>query len=188
MYSSRSGMVYGFHGLDREAGLKILNREERFESSDNDYDWLGPGVYFWEDNLERAWEYAENPDTKATIKTPFVLGAVIELGKCLDLLDQAWIDFLKKAYQELEKDMENAGKTLPQNNPSGSRRLDNAVVKHACRWAKEQGEPFDSVRSVFIEGGPLYENSGFRMKNHIQLAIINTDCIKGVFLPEEGVA
>ena len=181
-------MVYGFHGLDREVGLKILKQEDRFRPSDNEYDWLGPGVYFWEDNLERAWEYAENPDTKATIKTPFVLGAVIELGKCLDLLDQVWIDFLKKAYQEVKKDAEDEGKTLPRNTESGFRALDYAVVSRACFLAEEQGEPFDSVRSVFIEGGPLYENSGFRLKNHIQLAIINPDCIKGVFLPEEGVA
>lgn len=27
-------------------------------SSDNDYDWLGPGIYFWENNPKRAIDYA----------------------------------------------------------------------------------------------------------------------------------
>jgi len=31
--------------------------------------------------------------------------------------------------------------------------------------------PFDGVRAAFLEGPSLYEGSGFRRRNHIQLAI-----------------
>jgi hypothetical protein len=34
---------------------------------------------------------------------------------------------------------------------------------------------------VFIEGAPIYEGSGFFEKTHIQIAVCNPDCIKGVF-------
>jgi hypothetical protein len=44
---------------------------------------------------------------------------------------------------------------------------------------------YDSVRGVFWEGAPLYENAGFREKNHTQLCIRNPNCIKGYFLPRE---
>jgi hypothetical protein len=45
---------------------------------------------------------------------------------------------------------------------------------------------YDSVRSPFPEGGNLYEHSGFRAKNHIQIAVRNLRCIKGYFRPIEG--
>ena len=47
---------------------------------------------------------------------------------------------------------------------------------------KKKGEPpIDSVKGVFVEGGPIYEGSGFYEKTHIQIAVCNPDCIKGVF-------
>jgi hypothetical protein len=58
MYSSKPTIVYGFHGLDKDVAIKILNQESEFKHSNNKYDWLGNGVYFWENNLERAHQYA----------------------------------------------------------------------------------------------------------------------------------
>ena len=46
---------------------------------------------------------------------------------------------------------------------------------------------FDSVRAAFWEGKELYPNAGFKTQNHIQLSIINPNCIKGIFLPRELV-
>lgn len=40
---------------------------------------------------------------------------------------------------------------------------------------------YDSVRAAFVEGEPLYENSGFFTKTHIQLCIREQSCIKGYF-------
>ena len=34
MYSSRSGMVYGFHGLEQEVGMKILKKKEKLRPSE----------------------------------------------------------------------------------------------------------------------------------------------------------
>ena len=196
-YSSRPTIVYGFHGTDRKVGTRILNREDEFRPSENKYDWLGPGVYFWENNLEKAMQYAieDSSRSQSSIKTPFVLGAIIELGECLDLLDQEWNDFLKKAYQQYERSMNIKGEALPRNANIGpldteykARELDNAVIRYACALSEQDGYPFDSVRSAFFEGEPLYKGSAFRSENHIQLAILNPDCIKGVFLPRESKA
>ena len=51
--------------------------------------------------------------------------------------------------------------------------------------AKDDWIQFDSVRAAFWEGEELYLNAGFKTHNHIQLCIINPDCIKGIFLPRE---
>ena len=36
---------------------------------------------------------------------------------------------------------------------------------------------------AFIEGEPVYQDAGFREKNHIQLCVRNPACIKGYFRP-----
>ena len=59
--------------------------------SNNSYDWLGHGVYFWENNEQRAFQFAQEASkrTSSSIKEPFVIGAVIDLGYCLDLTDMS---------------------------------------------------------------------------------------------------
>ena len=59
MYSSVSTIVLGFHGCDKKVKQAIINGKERLKPSENDYDWLGNGIYFWENNPKRALEYAK---------------------------------------------------------------------------------------------------------------------------------
>ena len=46
---------------------------------------------------------------------------------------------------------------------------------------------FDTVRGVFIEGGPVYKGAGIFEKSHIQVCVRNINCIKGFFIPREEV-
>ncbi|MBO0200915.1 hypothetical protein, partial [Vibrio alginolyticus] len=87
---------------DEHVARKILHQEDEFKHSNNDYDWLGEGTYFWENNFERANQYAveDSKRKNSKINSPFVLGTVIDLGNCLDLLDQEHLDFLKVAYED----------------------------------------------------------------------------------------
>lgn len=195
MYSTKPHIVYGFHAINKEDGLRILNGESHFEPSRNDYDWLGKGIYFWENSLERAWEYAEldskRPNSK--IKEKFVLGAILELGNCLDLLDQKYIDLLSAAHEYTISSLTDLGRTIPENKRTHTgdfdfkrRELDCAVINQLHEKMIEAGEtPFDSVRAAFLEGQELYPGAGIKQNNHIQIAIINRNCIKGIFLPRE---
>ena len=196
MYSTKPSFVYGFHGIDKEVAIRILNQEDNFRHSNNSYDWLGNGIYFWENNYQRAIQYAQEDSKRAnsSIKTPFVLGAILDLGNYLDLLDQKYINYLAIAFNVLEKYLERENKPLPKNTSFGKsdfdfkkRELDCAVIRYAHKLAKEEGEYFDSVRAAFLEGEPLYPGSIFRKQNHIQIAIINPNCIKGIFLPRQEV-
>ena len=174
MYSSKPSIVYGFHAIDRSAGLKILNQEDEFKHSSNKYDWLGPGIYFWENNFERARQYAQQDSERSDskIKEPFVLGAILELGDCLDLLNQKYNDFLKYAHSQLKDALSEQGQPLPINRNIGkddfdfkARELDCSVIRYACTLSeKEYGKPFDSVRAAFIEGSPIYEGAGFFLR------------------------
>lgn len=158
---------------------------DNFRASQNDYDWLGPGIYFWEANPQRGLGFAHELKSRrqSKIKTPVVIGAVIELGLCLDLTTSAAIQQVRDAHQELRGVFETAGNVLPKNSADLLRRnLDCAVIRvlHDIRTnAKEPA--LDTVRGVFVEGDPIFPNSGLREKTHIQIAVCNPECIKGVF-------
>lgn len=199
MYSKRIGLVLGFHGCDKSVRDDVVAKKGVvLKSSRNEYDWLGNGVYFWENNHKRAFDFAkflkDNPphNQKQIIKEPAVIGAVIDLGFCLDLLDSEYLNLLKEGYKLLKASKEKFGLEIPQNLPlikDGDlikRHLDCAVIETIHQFNEDtKKQPFDSVRGVFFEGKDLYQNAGFKSNNHIQIAIRNPNCIKGYFIPRE---
>ncbi len=191
MYQKQSGLIIGFHGCDSKIQKAVITSSNNILlSSKNDYDWLGHGIYFWENSPLRALEFANESAKRKqnNIKTPAVVGAVIELGNCLDLLDSANLQLVRRAYQEIKEIMDIAGEPMPENKTAGVankndlllRQLDCFVVEHLLR-----STDFDSVRGLFPEGEELYPGAGFRLKDHIQICIRNPNCIKGFFLPRE---
>ena len=197
MYKVRPGLVLGFHGCDQSVRNKVISGNEDLRRSINKYDWLGHGIYFWDHSPSRAAEYASflkrnSSRSKHPITKPAVLGAVISLGHCLDLLDYANLNFLRDSYDVLQASHKLLGIPMSQNRNVGNnsdlllRELDCDVIE-TCHKIRTyiKVPPYDSVRGVFCEGAPLYENAGFREKDHIQLCIRNPNCIKGYFLPRE---
>jgi hypothetical protein len=197
MYSAKAGLLIGFHGCDKSVRDKIVNGKVSLNPSENLYDWLGNGIYFWENNQQRAFEFANElkKSTRGNIKKPAVLGAVIDMGYCLDLLDTEYLKLVSESHSNLDDSFESIGLSMPVNKTVGDsrdlllRNLDRAVIEnlHQQRTLKNL-TPFDSVRGVFIEGKPLYNGAGFHEKNHIQICIRNPNCIKGFFVPRTADA
>lgn len=184
MHRLTSIFILGYHGCDRRVGERLLGGAP-FEPSDNDYDWLGPGIYFWESNPQRGLEFAceSSKRKKSSISEPFVIGAVIELGLCLDLTTSSGVEWMRIAYESLATVAGAAKLDLPKNgNDQLRRNLDCAVVRRLHTILKDQGLPaIDTVKGVFTEGLPAYPGAGFAEKTHIQVAVCNSRCIKGVF-------
>ena len=176
--------MLAYHGCDRDLAEGLLSGAKSLKPSDNDYDWLGPGVYFWESNPDRALEFAREKRKRGEgIRKPFVVGAVIDLGLCLDLTTKDSIENLRDAHASLLATIGPTGGPLPVNGPeSWRRRLDCAVIRflHLIRQGPES-EPIDTVRGIFTEGNPIYAGSAFLEKTHVQIAVVNPDCIKAVF-------
>ena len=192
LYSKRSNLVIGFHGCDQSIVDKVVSGKENLLASTNDYDWLGNGIYFWENSEARAMQWAQElcKRKNSSIKNPAVIGAVIDLGYCLDLTDSFCLEELKLGYEALVILHKEAGKPLPKNSSIGSstdlllRKLDCAVIETMHKLNRVANKrAYDSVRGVFWEGKPLYPNAGFAEKNHIQICVCNPNCIKGYFLP-----
>ena len=98
LYSRRSNLIIGFHGCDASVVRKVVNGEEDLIPSTNDYDWLGNGIYFWENNEARALQWATELSKRkgSSIKKPAVVGAIIDLGYCFDLTDSTYLQELPK--------------------------------------------------------------------------------------------
>ena len=184
MHRLTCAFILGYHGCDQRVGERLLGGAS-FKPSDNEYDWLGPGIYFWEANPLRGLEFARESSQRrgSRISRPYVIGAVIEVGLCLDLTTSAGLDWLRIAYDSLAEVTRTAGGALPTNSGDGLRRnLDCAVIRHLHSILEAQNLPaLDTVKGVFTEGREAYPGSGFSEKTHIQIAVRNPECIKGVF-------
>jgi hypothetical protein len=207
MYVSPN-IVVGFHGCDQSTFDLVVREGKALSNSENDYDWLGHGIYFWEGSHKRALDWAES---SKGIKNPSVVGAFIKLGNCIDLLDSEHTEQVKSAYEILRLEFETLGEKLPENkliknNISFVRQLDCQVILRLQRINNEliaQDLGFsdltgqnkrkiqnhqnfiDSVRGIFPEGSELYSGAGFRDKKHIQICVVNPNCIIGYFDPRK---
>jgi hypothetical protein len=189
-------IVLAYHGCNLDTAQELLGGSP-FQPSTQDYDWLGAGSYFWENDPVRAYQWATEPRRK--FAHPSVVGAVIELGNCLDLTTQSGIAAVRVAYELFTALARKNGTPVPENvdtarDPGGDkvlRHLDCAVMNHLfeIRRIAQESDPasqsFQTVPALFPEGGELYTGSGFRKKTHIQICVRAPEQILGVFrIPE----
>jgi hypothetical protein len=129
-----SSFILGYHGCSAQTAEQLLSGSP-FKPSDNDYDWLGPGIYFWQENPMRALEYArEKKRRDKGTWTESVVGAAIDLGLCLDLASEAGVVVVKEAFALYKDSMREVGAQLPSNRGGPDRlvrQLDCAVMRHA---------------------------------------------------------
>jgi hypothetical protein len=162
------------HGCDRSLAELVLEGKTSPIPSENRYDWLGPGIYFWVDSPSRAMTWAREKQHKKPeeMAEPYVLGA---------------LDELRVAYEKVKLVVESQGGKLPSNGAKENgiylyRPLDCLVIKMVHKLREESGlEAYDSVYGIFVEGQDLFPGSGFKAKSHAQIAIRNPECIAGYF-------
>ncbi len=184
-------LAVGYHGCDVRVARKVISLKDSLRLSQNPWDWLGQGYYFWEDSYARAksWAVAESRRPASDIKGPAVLGAVIDLGNCLNLADAEALKQVKAAHNEYKRFCNSAGIEKAKNRGPDlrARYLDCAVMESLHQLRREEGKPaFDTVRGFFIEGRELYEGAGFRELDHIQICVRSLDQIIGFFWPRSS--
>ena len=179
MYKSYPLFVFGFHGCERAVAEKVLSGGEDLKPSSNPYDWLGTGIYFWENAPERALQWARERKKK----DPCVIGAVIQLSCCLNLMDKGSAAELKDAYETTLALSADKSAPLPEN-AGGLHRLDTFVINTATRLAEANGRAYDAVRGAFVEGDAVFPGSSVRADTHIQLCVRNPGCVVAYFRPK----
>lgn len=145
-------------------------------------------MYFWLDSPMRAFDWAKQTQTRRSATEPGLVGAFINLGLCLNLMDFGVIDELRQAYSDLSVIRRGAGLPLPANtllDKQGTpllRKLDCEVIQTVHQLRADKGEPpYDTVMGYFEEGAMAFEGSSIRAHTHVQIAVRNPEAIVGFF-------
>lgn len=196
----RPSFFLGYHGCDELVGERILAGKEHVKVSHNAHDWLGVGAYFWEDDPLRALQWAtyvqQHPQTfEQKIRKPFVIGAIVASGFCLDLADTWSLQQDREAHAKFVETWQTANLSMPLNEPGFpgdldlvKRHLDCAVINFVHLLREEQQLPsFDTVRGAFSEGRPLYAGGRIMEQTHVQICVRQPRrSIRGYFRPLEA--
>lgn len=166
--------------------MQLLGGElsvDAWKPSANRHDWLGRGIYFWEHGPERAWSWAHNRHGDAAA----VVGAIIQLGRCFDLLDVKFTRLLLPAYERERSIAVSSGNQLPANKGSDQdlrgRYLDCHVINACLQPWEGQELEVQTVRGAFWEGDRAFPGANIMCESHIQIAVRDPRCILGVFRP-----
>lgn len=172
--------VLGYHGTTLEGAKQIF--ANGFRLSRNEWDWLGDGVYFFQDSPQRALEWArEHHGDNAG-----VVGAEIRLVDCFDLQDPRWTRLYSGLYDQYTKYLKDANLPRPKQT-SGAHRLDRDVINYSRGVLAEQGINIACVRCAFNEGSPVYPDSAIYDRSHVQIAVLDVNlCIKRTWLEFPG--
>jgi hypothetical protein len=180
----------GYHGCKSAASVEfareLLNgiaNVADWQPSDNPYDWLGRGIYFWEHGPERARQWAGDEG--------IVIGAVVQLGRCFDLTDVNNTRLLRVAYDTLVEEYRARKLVLPSNEGRDLklRKLDCLVINRFMTAMEndsgkaEETPRYQTVRCAFEEGDDAFPGSMLKTETHIQVAVRDPSCILGVFRP-----
>ena len=171
--ASQAHSFLAHHGCDRAVGEDLISGRTAFKASENDWDWLGKGVYFWEANPRRAIEFAgilqrwrKGKAGLPPINEPFVVGAAIDLGFCLDLTTSTGIEAVAGIHADFVAVSETANRPIPENEGGADllfRKLDCAVINHLhtiCERSAPPLDPFDTVK-----GGPYLSRVRVQRQN-----------------------
>lgn len=132
------------------------------------------------------WAHESSALSGRRIKSPAVIGAIIDLGHCLNLIDPENTETVRQAYRDYITQCEASGIPPLRNKGTESRArfLDCAVMNFMHKLREEQNQaPFDTVRGFFIEGDPVYPTAGLRSLDHVQICVRDPGCILGFFRP-----
>lgn len=203
-YELLPSFLIGFHGTDKKTAEKIFSGKGHLSPSKNDYDWLGRGIYFWEYSPLRAHQFVQEKFTwQGRQEEVAVVGAIINPGLCLNLLDAKGLSYLEAGYDALLTER-GGEKFLPKNGEGKAlweRKLDCAVINmvHELRAFTQSDEwqnqnldttplqSYDTVRGAFWEGGPIYPNARIEKKNHVQICVTSPSSIIGYFRPIQDI-
>jgi hypothetical protein len=197
-YSDYHRTVVGFHGTKRSTALEIVQGNREFEPSTNDDDWLGNGIYFWEYAPQQAFSWAATRKAgKKWTEDIAVLGSMIRLGNCFDLLDPGNAEDLSTFYKAYRQTLADSRAAMPPN--VRQKRLNCSVFEFAfTSLEKSLGQPVDTCRAVFLPAKAsksrakndtiLWKACGINPLAHVQICVRNTSCILGTWLvkPDGG--
>ena len=163
----------GYHGTTEEAADKLVR--ENFQLSENSWEWLGHGVYFWQDAPKRAREWARSwLSLRKKYDGPVaVVAAEIDLTDFVDMLDLEGVQRMREVVESFAQ--QDDGSTRVNEPPKNY--LDCAIFNVATKMLSSEGLQVAGYRACCVEGTRLVENSPIYDRSHVQLAVLDQSTI-----------
>jgi hypothetical protein len=185
--------VIGYHGTTLGEAGKIVDGIRVGALNEPvtavEANWLGAGIYFFENDMAHAEKWARVKASKAGMAGAIVR-AEIELINCLDVTHILGQTLLRNAHRALQEEWKASPDGRRNQMPFeilggqvragyrgewrnyGKNELDYRVVEKAVELAHAQlNVTYNTVRGIFLEDGPLYENSWFFEGAHAAIAV-----------------
>jgi hypothetical protein len=188
-----------YHGTTVELAKRIFD-QRKFKVSRNTYDWLGPGVYFYQDSplkaLAWAQRYAVEECAKGTAAA--VIAVDIDLSSSFDIFRPENHEILVEVHRQTKAnptELQNVKQHRPvlrredgerfhlfNSQPLGHDRLmgnnfvDAKTVSRAIQIVTDKRQvAYNCARYFFWEGKELYSGSYFFDHSNLQLCILGPD-------------
>lgn len=165
----------GYHGTSVAALERI--RTEGFRLSRKWWEWLGDGIYFFQDGPEHAREWAlrKHPSEPAVVRALLVW----HRDRALDFLDTASAEEVSRRFQE---SLDRTGlPPLRQEPGSKLRPLDCGLINLVVAELEAESRPVHVVRAPFPEDEPIVPNSAITERGHVQIAVRDPAVIKRIW-------
>jgi hypothetical protein len=180
-------IVTGYHGTTQQRAEQILSHG--FRLSTNPWEWLGDGVYFWQDAPTRAVVWSEEWSKRSLAGTGdlAVLRCTLRLEDCLDLLDVKFSDVIRELsgdFLQLLQSKPNVPKLV--NYRTGAKRgrheLDAAFFNYLVAYLAEKNFAVRCLRAAISEGEPILPGSPICYRSHVQICIRDVNLIDAIDL------
>ena len=177
----------GYHGTTQHRAEQILSHG--FRLSTNPWEWLGDGVYFWQDAPTRAVVWSEEWSKRSVAGTGSlaVLRCRLRLEDCLDLLDVNFNELIRELSEEFLQRLQ-AEPDAPKlvNYRTGAKRgrheLDAAFFNHLVGRLAKKGLTVGCLRAAISEGEPILPDSPICYRSHVQICIRDLNLIEAIEL------
>lgn len=164
--AATAGHVFGYHGTSELQVQSILR--EGFMPSQNSYDWLGSGIYFFDSAPGTAMSWAQRHFGSQAA----VLKSEIDLTDALDLLDSTEMAVLREYARVIDIE------SMSLRQISGRNEKDCYLINTVCAALEDQrGTPVTAVRAAFREGKPVFPGSEIFDLSHVQIVVRDPSCI-----------
>lgn len=163
-----------------------------FRPSTNSHDWLGHGIYFFEESETFAVDWALGRVAalalQGVLDSHAVIAADLDLSGCLDLCSGDFSRDLARIHLTLPLPVR--AQHAPRLTTAGGQQhtvgdvgmplhslsfnyTDTTVLNALVHDLKKNGTAITSKRAAFVDGDQLYTNSYFFRRSQVQIAVLD---------------
>ena len=180
---------FGYHVTTKISASALAADPTKFWPSQNEYDWLGKGVYFWAVNPSMCAIWAQHvsashDSSKFNKEDYSVLKVKLSYSNILDLTDARKIRLLQSATRSLLRNNREFGgsRIIPKNsyinyegiadaNKSDRRNFDCFAINDFIEEQRRGGVNYDCVFGAFEVGPRNPPELSFRRFTNLQICM-----------------